>query len=321
MKAVVFNQYGGPEVLETASVENPLPKPDEILVKVKASGINPVDTYFRKGIREVPSFPHIPHFDLAGVVVEVGANVESLQIGDRVWATNIKGTAAEFVTASVDYVYRLPDNISFEEGATLGIPVLTAHLSLYNRAQLKPRENVLIYGASGAVGNAAVQLAVETGATVIATASSKVKENIAKKAGAHHVINYKNESLEEKVVDATHNEGIDVILDMSLSENMESDFNLLKTGGRIVAIGSPKNNAPELPWRLLNQKHASLLGVLLFTAPVDVLQHAAAEINDSLASGSLRPHLAKSFKLEEAEKAHKALEANTFNGNIVLQIG
>ncbi|MFB4165967.1 NADPH:quinone reductase [Alteribacillus sp. JSM 102045] len=320
MKAVVFNEYGGPEVLKTADIEKPVPEHDEVLIEVKASGINPVDTYFRKGIREVPSFPHIPHFDLAGVIAKVGSNVNSFQTGDRVWATNIKGTAAEFVTATEDFVYPLPDNISFDEGATLGIPVLTAHLSLYNRAKLTEGENVLIYGASGAVGNAAVQLAVQTGAKTIATASSKEKEKIAEEAGAHYVINYKNANLEEKVLEVTNNEGIDVILDMSLSENMESDFNLLKTGGRIVAIGSPKNNSPELPWRLLNQKHASLLGVLLFTAPAEALKHATSEINILLSNGILKPHLAKSYPLEEAESAHKALENNTFNGNIVLQI-
>ncbi|MFB5664216.1 NADPH:quinone reductase [Alteribacillus sp. HJP-4] len=320
MKALVFNQYGDPDVLAMAEVPKPEINKKEILIEVKASGINPVDTYFRKGIREVKSFPHIPHFDLAGVVAETGSEVNNFQQGDRVWATNISGSAAEYTSADPSFVFPLPDNVSYEEGASLGIPSLTAHLSLFNRARLHNGENVLIYGASGAVGHAAVQLAKNAGAFVIGTAGSEAKAKMALDAGADFVIRHDLENIHEKVNNMTQNEGLDVIIDVSLSENINRDLEMLHPGGRIVAVGSPKNNSPELPWRLLNQKHASLLGILLFTAPPEILQEAAAEINLLLESGSFSPHLGKVFEVEQGAFAHKSLENGEVTGSIVLKI-
>ncbi|TMW70571.1 NADPH:quinone reductase [Alteribacter natronophilus] len=318
MRAVAFSRYGGPEVLEVIEKEKPEVSENDVLVRVGASGINPVDTYFRKGIRPVADFPSVPHFDLAGTVVETGSKVTNMKVGDRVWATNVPGTAAEFVAVPSEKLFLIPPHITEAEGAAVAMAFMTAHLSLHYRAGLKKDETVLIYGGAGSVGNAAIQLAKLAGATVIATAGSEEKKDLCKESGADDVILYHEENTVEKVVDLTGDMGVDVILDMSLSENMESDLEMIKTGGRIVTIGSPENNAPQLPWRKLNQKHASLMGVLLFTAPPEELRHAGEAISTMLNDRTITPHLAATYSFEEASQAHEDLEAKKYNGNLVL---
>ncbi|WP_017728954.1 NADPH:quinone reductase [Halalkalibacterium ligniniphilum] len=318
MKAVIYEQYGEPDVLKTANLDKPTLKAGEVLVKVGASGINPVDTYFRKGIRPVEQFPYIPHFDVAGEIVEVGEAVADWKVGDRIWATNAKHASAEFVAIPSEIVFPLPNDVSYEEGAALAMAFVTAHLSLFKRGQLQKGESVLIYGAAGAVGHAAVQLAKSAGAFVIATAGNKEKGDIAKKAGADEVIFYKDENVVDRVMEITAKKGVPLILDMSLSENMEQDFEMLAFSGRIVAIGSPVNNTPPLLWRQLNIKHAALLGVLLFSAPSALLQEAGFAISKGLQEGLYSAHLGKVFSFEQAKDAHAALEAKTYNGSIVL---
>ncbi|MEB1805803.1 MAG: NADPH:quinone reductase [Bacillaceae bacterium] len=319
MKAVAYQKHGGPEVLEIIEVEKPSPQPGEVLIKVGASGVNPVDTYFRSGVRPVDQFPYIPHFDLGGTIVELGANVTKWKVGDRVWGTNIKGTAAEFVSVTEDKVFPLASHLSEEDGAALSMAFVTAYLSLFNRAKLSAGETVLIYGAAGAVGNAAVQLAKQHGANVIATASSAEKATIASNAGADKVVLYNETNLVDEVNAWTNNEGVPVILDVSLSENMETNFEVLANGGRIVTIGSPKNNTPTLPWRYLNMKNASLIGVLLFKAPPHELKIAGEEISRLFAQKKLSTHIGKVFDFKDAAKAHEAIESKSFSGNILIK--
>jgi NADPH2:quinone reductase len=318
MKAVVYEAYGDPQVLKIAEIAKPKINPSEVLIHVKASGINPVDTYFRKGIREVPAFPYIPHFDLAGDVVEVGSDVTNVQVGDRVWATNAKNASAEFAALTSDLVFPLPSNLDYKDGAALAMPFMTAYLSLFNRGQLKKGESVLIYGGAGAVGHAAVQLAKEAGANVIATASNKEKALIAKKAGADEVIIYKEDNLVDKIMKITNQQGVSLILDMSLSENLEKDLQVIKLTGRIITIGSPVNNTPPLLWRQLNMKHASLIGVLLFTAPLEELISAGQAISEGFTKELYATHIGKVFSYEAAAHAHEALELKQFDGRIIL---
>ncbi|KHF41285.1 NADPH:quinone reductase [Halalkalibacter okhensis] len=319
MKAVIYETYGGPEVLTVSEVAKPSIQTNEVLIQVRASGINPVDTYFRKGIRPVESFPHIPHFDVAGEVVEKGTDVNNVNIGDRVWATNAKGASAEFVAVSSDLVFPLSNESSFADGAAIAMPYMTAYLSLFNRGQLKENESVLIFGGAGAVGHAAIQLAKNAGATVITTASTPEKAAIAKEAGADEVIVYTTEDLVTRVKERTNDEGVSLILDMSFSENMEKDLEIIKLGGRIITIGSPVNNTPPLMWRQLNMKHASLIGVLLFTAPKEELVNAGHFISKGIESGALSAHIGKVFPYEEAAQAHVALEKKEYDGRIILE--
>ena len=318
MKAIVYYQYGGPEVLEYVELPTPEPTNNEVLVKIGASGLNPVDTYFRAGIRPVASFPHIPHFDLAGTIVKIGSDVTKWKVGDRVWATNVSGTAAEYQTVHEEKLFPLPEHLSFAEGAALAMAFMTAHLALFARGQLTSHETVLIYGASGAVGQAAVQLAKEAGATVIATASNDEKAQIAKEAGADHVILYRSENIVERVNEITGGDGVPLILDMSLSDNIENNFEILKNKGRVVTIGSPNNNTPALPWRLLNSKNASLQGILLFTAEPDEWQFAGEAISQGFANKKLTAHVGAEFPLADAQIGHAALAVKKYNGSIVF---
>ncbi|WP_026690859.1 NADPH:quinone reductase [Alteribacter aurantiacus] len=319
MKAVAYHEYGAPDVLTVIEMDQPEIGENDVLVKVGASGLNPVDTYFRKGVREVPAFPAVPHFDLAGTIVEVGAGVNHLYPGDRVWATSVMGgTAKEYASVPADKAFKLPEHLTEAEGAAVAMAFMTAHLSLYYRANLRPHETVLVYGGAGAVGHAAIQLAKQKGATVYATASSNEKADICREAGADDVIIYTEEDIVSKIEDLTGDKGIDVILDMSLSENIKNDLAMIKVGGRIVTIGSPENNTPELPWRELNQKHASLMGVLLFTAPPIELIKAGRDIASLLEKKTVKPHLAKTYTFDQAKTAHQALEDRIHDGNIVL---
>ncbi|MED1562565.1 quinone oxidoreductase [Alkalihalobacillus alcalophilus ATCC 27647 = CGMCC 1.3604] len=318
MKALVYEQYGTPDVLRVKEMPTPTIKDNQVLIEVQASGINPVDTYFRKGIREVPSFPHIPHFDVAGTIIEVGGNVTSHSIGDRVWASNAKGASGEYVALDAELAFPLTDSLSFADGAALSMPFLTAHLALFFRGQLKSDETVLIYGGSGAVGYAAIQLAKEAGATVITTASSTEKAQIAKAAGADHVILYKETTITKKVLELTDGAGVPLILEMSLSDNMETDFEIIENGGRIITIGSPNDNTPPLLWRQLNQKNAALLGLLLFTVPKEAYIAAGQQISKLFHEQKLQTHNHQVFTLEDAVMAHQAVEAKEINGRAIL---
>lgn len=318
MKAIVYERYGEPDVLKVAEVDKPSIKENEVLVEVKASGVNPVDTYFRKGIREVPSFPFIPHLDLAGVVVEVGKNVKNVKVGDRIWATNANSASAEYTAIDANLAFPLHNDLSFIEGAALAMPFMTAHLSLFFRGKLESGETVFVFGGAGSVGHAAIQLAKARGARVIATAGNEEKAEIARQAGADDVILYKEEDVVERTKQLTDNEGVDIILDMSVSENLEKDLHMIKLGGRIVTIGSPVNNTPTLPWRLLNLKHATLLGMLQLSAPLEEIVKAGKEISDGFEKGIYKPYVGKVFPFAEASEAHRTLEQKTVNGRIIL---
>jgi NADPH:quinone reductase len=318
MKAVVYNQQGSPDVLEVLELEKPVIKENEVLIEVGASGVNPVDTYFRSGLRPVESFPQVPHFDLGGKIVEIGSAVTKWNVGDRVWASSIKGTAAQFVPAKEEQIYPLPDHVSDVEGAALAMAFMTAHLALFHRAQLKKGEKIVIFGGAGAVGHAAIQLARSIGAYTIATAGNAEKAAIAKAAGADEVIIYTEENFAAKVKSLTNGAGVDVILDVSLSDNLEQDLQMIVNGGRILAVGSPKNNTPELPWRLLNFKNVSLLGILLFTVPMQYQIEAGNEISRLFAEKKLTALVGKTYPFSEAAKAHEAVESHQYNGSIVI---
>ncbi|MFN7252869.1 MAG: NADPH:quinone reductase [Anaerobacillus sp.] len=318
MKAVVYNQQGSPDVLEVVELEKPVIKENEVLIEVGASGVNPVDTYFRSGLRPVESFPQVPHFDLGGKIVEIGSAVTKWNVGDRVWASSIKGTAAQFVASKEEQIYPLPDHVSDVEGAALAMAFMTAHLALFHRAQLKKGEKIVIFGGAGAVGHAAIQLARSIGAYPIATAGNAEKAAIAKAAGADEVIIYTEENVAAKVKSLTNGAGVDVILDVSLSDNLEQDLQMIVNGGRILAVGSPKNNTPELPWRLLNFKNVSLLGILLFTVPMQYQIEAGNEISRLFAEKKLTALVGKTYTFSEAAKAHAAVESHQYNGSIVI---
>ncbi|HEV8593697.1 MAG TPA: NADPH:quinone reductase, partial [Pyrinomonadaceae bacterium] len=240
MKAIVVKEFGGPEVMKLDDVPTPEPTGSQVLVKIMAAGVNPVDTYIRSGNHAIkPDLPYTPGKDGAGVVDTVGEAVTKFKPGDRVYTANtLTGTYAEFALCDESHLGPLPDNISFEEGAGIWTPYTTAYRALFEKAGAKTGETVLIHGASGGVGIAAVQWAKDAGLKVFGTASSSEGKTLVKEQGADQVLDHSADDYLSEIVERTGNKGVDIIIEMLANENLQKDFTALATFGRIVVVGN-----------------------------------------------------------------------------------
>src|SRR6266567_358576 len=239
MKAIRVHEFGGPEVMRLEEVSDPRPGPGQVLVKVHAAGVNPVDSYIRSGTYAVkPPLPYTPGMDAAGVVVEVGPDVKGLKAGDRVYtAGTLSGAYAELALCAASQVHPLPARVNFVQGAGVSIPYGAAYRALFQRARAVPAETVLVHGASGGVGIAAVQMARAAGLTVIGTAGTEQGEKLVLAEGAHHVLNHHASGYLDKLPELTCGQGVDIILEMLANVNLGHDLQVLATGGRVVLIG------------------------------------------------------------------------------------
>ncbi len=317
-----YTEHGGPSVLQRVEQDDPHPHSDQVKINIAASSVNPIDIYLRRGYRPV-SLPRIPHFDFAGTVVEVGSECKRIRPGDRVWGCNTvhgdaEGTAVEMLVEKESLVFPTPDSISNIEAAALSLVSLTAYFAVHARAQAKAGERALIYGGSGAVGHAAIELARQSGVQIISTASDEKKAKIAKEAGADTVILYKKQSLVDEVQRWTGGDGLDWILDISLSENIQVDLDLIRQQGRIVAVGSPVDNNPTLPWRTLNQKNASLMGVLVVSMPAKEFRTAGQTLSYLMQKQILVPHIGRILPISKIHTAHQLQEDHAVTGKIVV---
>lgn len=233
MKAIRIHQFGGPEQLRLEEVEERKPGVNEILIEVKAAGVNPVDTYIRSGTHSMkPALPYTPGFDAAGIVLEVGGSIPDYQAGDRVYTVrSVTGTYADKSICESKYVRHLPDNVDFFAGAALGIPYPTAYRALFALGGAQPGESVLIHGASGGVGIAAVQFARAHGMKVIGTASTKEGRDLILGNGAHHALDHSINGVIEKVLELTNGKGVNVIVEMLANKNLQADLSMLATRG------------------------------------------------------------------------------------------
>ena len=240
MRAIRVHQFGGPEAMRLDEVADLQPGPGQIRVRVKAAGVNPVDTYIRSGSYALkPSLPYTPGFDAAGIVDALGAGVTRVKTGDRVYVERAAtGSYAEQTLSAESQVHVLPERVSFAQGAGVAVPYCTAQVSLFERANTRPGEFALIHGASGGVGIAAVQLARAWGMTVIATAGSEKGRELVKREGAHHVLNHTSAAYLDEAVRLTGGHGVDVILEMLANVNLGKDLGILAKYGRVVVIGS-----------------------------------------------------------------------------------
>lgn len=307
MKAIRVHEFGGPEVLKyDTGVPVPAIGARDVLVRVKAVGINPVETYIRLGqYARLPTLPFILGGDSAGVVEDIGSEVTDYKKGDRVFTfsrTN-SGTYAEFTSAPVDHVQPLPEPLSFSQGASLGVPYLTAYRALITKANSRPGEFVLIHGASGGVGIAAVQFAKAYGMTVIGTAGTSEGLDLVRKAGAHHVFNHRENGYLDSLKAITEGKGIDVIIENAAHVNLGNDLTLLSMGGRVIVVGSRGPN--EINPRNLMARESAVLGVMLFNASEKELKESLAAIQAGIKNGWLRPIVGKSFDLEKASECHQ----------------
>ena len=316
MKAIIVQDFGGPEALQIQTVPDPKPQNGEVVVKLRAAGVNPVETYQRAGTPPYNGeLPFTPGSDGAGEIVAVGEEVFDWKIGDRVWvyAPKGNGTYAEMIACKSDQVHRLPDNVSFEQGAAMGVPYATAHRALFGKAGAKAGEVVFIHGASGGVGTAAIQLARRAGLVVAGSASD---EEFIEKVGAKYTFNHNVEGYMSDALGATCGRGFDIILEMLANENLGRDPEVLAPFGRIVVIGNRGQatvNARD--WMM---KDATVMGMTLFNVTGAQLQEIHADLVGGLQSGQLRPIIAQSFALEDAAKAHQAVMQGESHGKIVL---
>jgi NADPH:quinone reductase len=318
MKAIRVTAFGGPEVLRLEEVPTPKPGPGEVFVRIHAAGVNPVETYIRAGTyARLPELPYTPGNDGAGVVEQVDADVTEFKAGDRVYiAGTLTGTYAEFALCKKEQVHPLPANVSFAQGAAIGTPYATAYRGLLQRAVAKPGETVLVHGASGAVGTAAVQLARTGGLRVFGTAGSDQGLKLAREQGAHEVFDHHAPEHFEQIMKATGGRGVDVIMEMLANVNLGNDLTILAKGGRVVIIGS--RGPVEINPRNTMQRDADVRGMILPNTPPQEMASIHAALVAGLENGTLRPLIGKEFALVEAAEAHRAVMKPGALGKIVL---
>jgi NADPH:quinone reductase len=319
MKAIRVREFGDPEVLRLEELPTPQPGPGQVLLRMHAAGVNPVETYIRAGkYARLPELPYTPGNDGAGVVEQVGADVSEFKASDRVYtAGSLSGTYAEFALCKKEQVHPLPANVSFARGAAIGTPYATAYRGLIQRADAKPGETVLVHGASGGVGTAAVQLARSRGLRVLGTAGSDKGLKLVREQGAHEVFDHRAPEHFEQITKATGGHGVDVIVEMLANVNLAKDLTLLAKGGRVVIIGS--RGPVEIDPRNTMQRDADIRGMILPNTPPAEMASIHAALVAGLENGTLRPVIGKEFPLAEAAGAHRAVTEPGAIGKIVLR--
>lgn len=317
MRAIVVRAFGGPDVMKIEDVPVPSPAAGQILVRVRAVGVNPVDTYIRSGTyARKPELPYTPHADIAGVVEAVGSGVTRVKPGDRVYAFMTSAGGAELAIAEEWQVQRLPDRATFQQGAAIGVPYATAWRALFLKAQARPGETLLVHGASGGVGTAAVQLARAHGMQVLGTAGTGNGAELVREQGAHHVLNHREPDYLQQVPALTGGRGADVILEMLANVNLDRDLDVVAPRGRIVVIGN--RGRIEIDPRKVMGKDATILGMTLFNTSREEFHVMHAAIAAGLENGSLSPVIRREMPLEQAAQAHVAVMEPGAFGKIVL---
>jgi NADPH:quinone reductase len=322
MRAILARAFGGPEVLELADVPDPAAGRGEVRVRVHAIGVNPYDTYMRAGGYAIkPDLPYTPGADAAGVIDQVGAEVSQWKAGDRVYvsgtaAGKAHGAYAEYVVCTPEQVHRLPDRISFTQGAGLFVPYVTAWRALFGRANTRAGDIVLIHGASGGVGVAATQFAVAAGAAVIGTAGSDDGLAVVRAQGAHHAINHRQAGYLDEITRVSGGRGPDVILEMLANVNLDHDLTVIAPGGRIAVIGN--RGRVEIDPRKIMTKDVSVFGLALWGIPQDEVRRAHLAIIAGLESGALNPVVGTEMPLKDAALAHRRVMEPGARGKIVL---
>lgn len=318
MKAIVVHQFGGPEVLKLEETPTPRPAAGQVLVRVHAAGVNPYDTYMRNGTYAIkPPLPYTPGSDGAGVVEAVGEGADGVKPGDRVYvAKTVTGAYAEYALTLKSQVHPLPAKVTYSQGAGIWVPYGTAYHALYQCTKARAGETVLIHGASGGVGIAAVQMARAIGLKVLGTAGTQKGLELARKEGAHHVFDHTKSGYTQEVLDATNGAGVDLILEMLTNVNLGQDLKLLAQRGRVVVIGS-RGDVSISPRDLMTRR-ASIHAFTLWGTTEAEEQETHAGILAGLENGTLRPIVGRELPLGEASRAHKeVMEPGAF-GKIVL---
>jgi NADPH2:quinone reductase len=325
MRAVWYERTGpAAEVLTYGEMPTPVAAAGEVRIKLEASGINPADVGRRGGSYRAMEYPRvIPNSDGAGIVDQVGDGVTRLKIGQRVWLFNGQrngrafGTAAEYISLAEHLVTPLPDKLSFAQGATLGIPCMTAWTCLFCDGPIAGK-TVLVTGGAGAVGHYAVQLAKWGGARVIATVSSAAKAEQARLGGADLVINYRDEDVAEKALAFTGGRGVDRVVDVDFGGNIATTLKLMGMNSTIAVYATNGNRTPTVPMRDLMEKCIALRCLVLFALPPPLLAAAQADITKWLAAGTRIHNIAGQYALSDTAQAHLAVEKGDKLGTVIV---
>ena len=326
MQAAWYETIGSAdEVLQVGEIDNPSPGQGDVLVQMKTSGVNPSDVKTRAGARGELQFPKIiPHSDGGGVITAVGEGVSKDRIGERVWIWNgafgrAHGTCAELISLPTNQAVSMPDSTSFETAACLGIPAATAFYGIFCDGSVND-QNILITGGAGAVGHLGIQLAKWSGANVITTVSGDDKATAAKTAGADLVINYKTDDVIEAVNDFTKGDGVDRILEVEFGGNLSVSQHVIKNNGVIASYGSVAEANPPVPFYDLMFKGVTLNTYLIYIVPDSDRAKINEGITAALNDNALNPIIAESFPLPSIIDAHKAVEAGSVIGNVIITI-
>jgi NADPH2:quinone reductase len=322
MRAIRIHEFGAPEVMRLEEIPDLTPGPGQVVVRIHAAGVNPVETYIRAGIYPKPPLPYTPGADGAGVILAIGEGVSRVAVGDRVYtAGSLSGTYAEQALCRETQVQPLPLNVSYAQGAGVNVPYATAYRALFQRAHAAPGEVVFIHGASGGVGIAAVQLARAAGLTVIGTGGTEKGRQLVIEQGAHHVLDHRASGYLEQVMTLTKGRGADVILEMLANVNLGKDLAVVAAGGRVVVIGNRGTNnqgTVAINPRDTMTRDSTILGMSLVNASAADLVRIHAALVAGLENGSLRPIVGQEFPLASAPQAHHAVIETNAYGKIVL---
>ena len=319
MKAAYIETTGTPDQIRVGDLPTPTPATGEVLVRVAAAALNPIDLYIRAGTvaMTIPK-PFISGCDLAGVVEAVGPKAARFAVGDRVWGSNQgllgrQGTSAEFACVHEDWLYPTPEGVSDQVAAAVALTGITAHLGLFRGARLQPDETVFVNGGTGGVGSMVVQMARAVGAKVITTVGTNAKADLARRWGAEGVLNYKTDDIAAGIHTLTGGKGVDVWFETQREPDMVRTVDLMAQRGRIIVIAG-RTAKPVLPVGPFYVKGLTLHGYAMFNATAAEQRDCANDINRWLAEGKLDVPIGKVFPLAEAAAAHRFLEENTLHG-------
>lgn len=318
MKTIRVHEFGAPDVMQLHEADDPVASAGEAVLCVRAAGVNPVDTYIRAGSYAAkPQLPYTPGSDAAGEIESVGASAGEYSPGDRVFTIGQNsGAYAEKMRVKVENLRRLPESISFAQGAAVNVPYGTAYRALLGIAKTQDGETVMIHGGSGGVGIAAIQIAKSRGFTIIATAGSEDGVKLIEAQGAKYALNHNEADYLSDALGATCGRGADVILEMLANVNLGKDLELLAQYGRVVVIGS--RGEAHLDPRQMMKRDAAVHGMMLFNTPPAETKAMYDDIEKLLESGALSPIVQEEFALQDAPRAHEAVMRGGSGGKIVL---
>src|SRR5471030_1075758 len=323
MKAIRVHEFGGPTVMKLEEVPDPNAGPGDVVVRVHAAGVNPVDVYIHTGTyARKPALPYTPGQDGAGEIQSVGADVRDFKAGDRVYICGVgnsvagAGTYAGLALCSPSQLHHLPARVSFGQGAALGVPYCTAYRALFQRANATPGETVLVHGATGGVGIASVELAHARGLTVIGSGGTDAGLTIVREHGADIVVNHKAPGYTDEIMRATDGKGVNLIIEMAAHVNLDRDLSLLAKHGRVVVVGN--RGKTEVDMRQAMGRDAAILGMTLFNVTDAEFVEIHAGLIAGLTNGTLNPVVGREIPINEAARAHDAVMEPGALGKIVL---